>query len=162
MKYAVYSEYLDRYEETLADSQDECVALAMRLLTHAQKSSTLSHPLPQIPFGSWEEMKEYGLRVGRFNPATPTDVEWVLCPPKETHTGKEQVEEKQPTCETCRFFDSKAEECRINPPTFSGNTGGFLIGGTGLMFGGHVQGWPDVDKDKWCGKHTPNAELSGQ
>jgi hypothetical protein len=68
---------------------------------------------------------------------------------------------EQPTCETCIFFESEAKECRANPPTFSANTRGLLLYGTGFMFGGYVNGWPNTDKDKWCGMHTdkrdPNA-----
>lgn len=67
-------------------------------------------------------------------------------------------------CGTCRFFEpnaGKKGECRINPPTFSAATSGFVVTGLGLFGKTCLQGWPDTDKDQWCGKYEMKKSDEG-
>ena len=51
----------------------------------------------------------------------------------------------KPKCETCRYYDDRVGECRINPPT---------------IIPGHPDGiWPIVETDGWCGEHEEPLEL---
>ena len=46
------------------------------------------------------------------------------------------MSERQPTCETCKFYCGATGECRRNGPNRHGT-------------------WPEVLSDDWCGKHQP-------
>lgn len=55
-------------------------------------------------------------------------------------------------CDTCRYFDARARECHVNPPTMHPNSPAGI--------------WPSVDRFDWCGEwermELPIAEDRAQ
>lgn len=46
-------------------------------------------------------------------------------------------------CETCKYYDSQLQTCRIKPPKVNGAGNGY---------------WPKVNPDDWCGEYRPNQD----
>lgn len=56
-------------------------------------------------------------------------------------------------CLNCRFYrGGNGSKCHHDPPATAASSGGFFVGGFGLLFGSRDTGWPSVEADDWCGK----------